>query len=353
MTTPATLSPPKVRIGFVGVGGMGQCAHLRNYALLPDCAVVALAEARPGLGAAVARRYGVPHVYTDPAQMMAEQPLDGLVASQPFDRHGRIITPLYQSGLPILTEKPLASSVGVGEAMLDALAAGGGWHMVGYHKRSDPATEAAKAEIDRLKSTGELGRLTYVRLLTPTGDWIAGGFNDLITSDEPYPQAPPDTDQPGDSPYITFVNYYIHQVNLMRYLLGEPYTVTYADPGGVLMAVQTPSGACGTLEMTPYSTTVDWQESVLVCFERGWVRIDLPAPLALNRPGTATFFADPGDGPPQTRIPQLPWTHAMRRQAENFVRAIRGEAPPPCEAAEALEDLRVARAYIDLWKGTH
>ena len=26
-----------VRIGFVGVGGMGQCAHLRNYVTVPDC----------------------------------------------------------------------------------------------------------------------------------------------------------------------------------------------------------------------------------------------------------------------------------------------------------------------------
>ena len=35
--------------------------------------------------------------------------------------------------------------------------------------------------------------------------------------------------------YVTFVNYYIHQVNLLRYLLGEPYQVTYADPAGVLL----------------------------------------------------------------------------------------------------------------------
>ncbi len=27
----------KTRIGFVGVGGMGQCAHLKNYVTVPDC----------------------------------------------------------------------------------------------------------------------------------------------------------------------------------------------------------------------------------------------------------------------------------------------------------------------------
>ena len=36
----------KVRIGFVGVGNMGQCAHLKNYANLDICQVVAIAEIR-------------------------------------------------------------------------------------------------------------------------------------------------------------------------------------------------------------------------------------------------------------------------------------------------------------------
>jgi len=47
----------------------------------------------------------------------------------------------------------------------------------------------------------------------------------------------------------------------------------------------------------------------------------------------------------------MPWVGAMRQQAINFVRAIKGEIAPPCEAQEALEDLRVAREYIRVWKG--
>jgi len=293
----------------------------------------------------------VPNVYTSAEEMLEKEALDGLVASQPFTHHGQIITPLYQAGLPIFTEKPLASSVEVGEKMLAALAGGGSWHMVGYHKRSDLATVAAKAEIDRLKETGELGQMRYVRLLMPSGDWVANGFVDNISTDEPGPNIPADTAQTGDDPYLGFVNYYIHQVNLMRHLLGEPYQVTYADPSGVLLAGRSDSGIACALEMTPYQTTLDWQESALVCFERGWVKLELPAPLALNRPGRVEFFADPGGGQaPQTRVPQLPWVHAMRQQAVNFVAAVKGERPPPCEAQEALEDLKVARDYLRLWK---
>ncbi|MBN1872629.1 MAG: Gfo/Idh/MocA family oxidoreductase [Anaerolineae bacterium] len=348
------MSNQKVKIGFVGVGGMGQCAHLKNYVTLDTCEVVAIAEIREALGKKVAARYGIPRMYSSHEAMLANETLDGIVASQPFDRHGVLVPELLRAGVPIFTEKPLAASFQVGEQLVAAVKSSGTWHMIGYHKRSDPATMAAKAEIERLKTSGELGKLTYVRILMPAGDWVAGGFNDLLHTAAPYPDLQrdppaPDMNAATYTKYTTFVNYYIHQVNLMRYLLGEPYNVTYADPSGVLLTGQSVSGVACTIEMSPYRTTVDWQESALVCFEKGYVRLALPAPLASNRPGRVEIFRDPGDGAtPETVIPQYPWVHAMRQQAMNFVAAIKGEIKPPCEAEEALEDLRVARAYIRL-----
>jgi predicted dehydrogenase len=351
------MSGDKVRLGFVGVGGMGQCAHLRNYAALEGCEVAAIAELLPEQARRVAERYGVPKVYADLGEMLARERFDGLVASQPFTRHGLLVPQILGAKVPVFTEKPLAASVQVGERLVEAVRASGTWLMVGYHKRSDPATMRAKAEIDRLKASGELGRLTYVRILMPAGDWVANGFTDLIRTDEPRPELAVDPPAPDMSAeiygrYTAFVNYYIHQVNLMRHLLGEPYQVTYADPSGVLLAGTSQSGAACTIEMSPYRTTIDWQESALVCFERGYLRLELPAPLASNRPGRVEIFRDPGKGAtPETTVPQLPWVHAMRQQAANFVAAIRGEIPPMTKAEEALEDLRVARAYIQLATG--
>jgi len=347
----------KPKIGFVGVGGMGQCAHLRNYASLDICEVVAISELRPELGRRVAEKYGVPNIYPDAQTMLANEQLDGIVASQPFDRHGQIFAPLYQNGIPVFTEKPLAGNIAVGERLMHALSEGGSWHMVGYHKRSDPATIAAKAEIDRLKQTGELGALKYVRISMPPGDWIAGGFYDMVHSGEQVPPMPPDP-EPIDmdtetyGQYLSFVNYYIHQVNLLRHLFGANYEFTYADPSGVLVAAQSVEGIPGVIEMAAYQTSIDWHETALVTFERGYVRLALPAPVALNRSGQVEFFRDPGNGTrPETIIPALPWDHAMRQQARNFVLAIEGKIAPPCDAAEALEDLKAARQYIRLWKG--
>ena len=58
------MTPKKIRLAFAGVGGMGQAAHLRNYASLrDDCEVVALAELRPKLAQAVSHKFGIPKVY--------------------------------------------------------------------------------------------------------------------------------------------------------------------------------------------------------------------------------------------------------------------------------------------------
>lgn len=336
---------------------MGQAAHLRNYANLPECEVVALAEIRPDTARKVATRYGIPKVYPNHEEMLAHEKLDGIVAAQPFGRHGLILPELAKSGLPLFSEKPIASSVSVGEQIVAALTKNKTWLMVGYHKRSDPASIYAKAEIERLKKSGELGKLRYLRVTMPPGDWIAAGFNDNISEHDPeikldWDPAPSDMDDTTFNEYTAFVNYYIHQVNLIRFLIGESYDVSYADPGKILLVGHSASGIPVTLEMAPYTTSVDWHESALAAFEHGYVKLELPAPLAYNRCGRVEILSDPGNGAtPMTTIPTLPWVHAMRNQALNFLKAIRKETPAPCLAPEALEDIKIARSYIRLLKG--
>ncbi|NLB70325.1 MAG: Gfo/Idh/MocA family oxidoreductase [Lentisphaerae bacterium] len=349
----------KVKIAFAGVGNMGQAAHLKNYASLPDCEVVALSELREDLRNKVATKYGVPKTYASIEEMVAAGGFDAIVAAQPFSRHGTLMPELLKAKVPVLTEKPLAASIEAGEGILKALAESGTWHMVGYNKRSDPATMYVKEEINRLKETEELGPMTYIRISMPAGDWISGGFFDMISSSEPYGSGvlewdPPasDMDEETFKKYEAFVNYYIHQINLMRHLLGEPYQITYADKSGVFLSGQSESNIACTLEMSPYTTNLDWQECAFVCFQKGWIKLELPAPLAINRAGRVTIFSDPGEGAvPQTIMPQMPPVHSMRQQAINFIRAVKGEIKPLCEAAEALEDLKLSRDYIRLLTG--
>ena len=289
--------------------------------------------------------------------MLANEELDGIVASQQFEHHVRLLPELLEAGKPLFIEKPLAASVAGGQFLLDKIAASGSWVMPGYHKRSDPASEFARDHIRNLKQSGELGELRYVRVTMPAGDWIAGGFAGLIDADDPYPEPvaegrPADLDEASYAEYVKFVNYYIHQVNYVNFLLDEDYEITYADPAGVLLAGVSASGVAVAIEMSPYETTLDWQESTLVGLAKGYVRVDLPPPLARNRAGTVEILRDAGQGlPPETSRPGMPSTHATYAQARNFVLAIRGDRAPICDAQQALRDLELARDYLRLLTG--
>jgi predicted dehydrogenase len=347
----------KLRIGFVGVGFMGQMAHLRNYMALPECEVVALSELRPQLGQEVARRYGVPKVFHDHKEMLDQCELDGIVASQPYSRHLLLLPEILERKIPVFTEKPLAISVESGEKLATLTENHQCLYMVGYHKRSDPAMEHAVNVIREWKKTGQYGAMRLVRATMPPGDWVAGGNQGFLDSGEAYPPVeweptPGDMDQATFDEYNSFVNYYIHQVNALRFLLQEPYKVTFASSSGALLAGESSTGITITLEMAPYQTRNDWQESYLVGFERGYVFVELPAPLASQQPGRVTILRDSDKEPgPVTEMPILPRRHAMLNQAANFLAAIRGERPAPCTAKEALEDLKVAKDYIGLKRG--
>ncbi len=154
------------------------------------------------------------------------------------------------------------------------------------------------------------------------------------------------------SKYVGFVNYYIHQVNAMRFLFGEPYKLTFADKGETILVAESDSGVCGVIETAPYSNSIDWQETYFVSFERGYVKIDLPAPLAPQQPGRVFIMRDKNpEIPPLTEV-TLPKVSAMRNQAKNFVLAVKGEKTAPCVSKEALEDLKIARDYINMLKNS-
>jgi len=237
--------------------------------MVPDCEVVAIAEINRELAGKVAARWGVPNVYASHEEMLAKEQLDGIVASQPFTRHGTLIPELLASGKPVFTDKPIAGSVEMGEKIVAATKANQTWMMIGYHKRSDPATMFAKAEIDRLKQTGELGKLTYIRILMPAGDWIASGFNQNIATTEdafalPFDPSAPDMDQATNGAYTAFVNYYIHQVNLMRHLTASITTISRPD--------------VDRHRRRRTERTCDWQTASRALRPRGW-RVGRPRHL--------------------------------------------------------------------------
>ena len=343
----------KVKIGFLGCGHMGQLGHLQNYAMLDGCELVALADCQFKRAQMVAQAYSIARVYASMEELLDDREVEAVVAVQQPEHNVDVVCEVLNSGRHLLTEKPLCIYPENGRRLVDCAAANNKVHMVANHKRSDPATEYGLKVIKKWKASNEMGRMNYIRIAAPPGDWMNGavGRGKPINSDEaPYKYIPEPVpaymDKKAHDDYFGFVNYWIHQVNLMRFLLGEDFKLTFGDRSGLLLAVESDSGITGTIEMAIYNTTDSWHESAFVCFEKGYVDIRLPAPLASQRAGEVTVFTDNGGGGVYSS-PALPNVGAMRNQAMNFIKAAKGEAPPPCPSSEALKDLEFSLDYIN------
>jgi len=338
----------KVKLGFIGLGHMGQLAHLHNYVQLSDmCEIVSVCDVKIDQATRIATRFGIPKVTPDYRELLADKEIDAVVCIQYFENHVVLVPDVLRAGKHVMTEKPLCVFAENGDKLVQVAKETGKIHMVGNHKRSDPAVEYAMDVIKKWKETGEMGKMTYIRISMPPGNWRKDADMPFMTNETPGhvppEQGPAGTTESERNKAVWFVNYYIHQVNLMRYLLGEDYQLTCA--GKHFFSAESESGVNCILELEPYGTAVDWQEHAIVCFEKGWVRVDLAAPLAMQLAGTVTVYENKG-WDSYTMSPMLPNVSAMRNQAKNFLLAVTGQRAAPCESKEAVKDLRIAADYL-------
>jgi predicted dehydrogenase len=334
---------------------MGQLAHIRSYALLAgECDLVALAEPRRRTAELVAARYGIGRVYRDHRELLESEELDGIVAPQPYAHHAALLPELYPHVRHLFTEKPLAASAAAADRLVRLAEQAGCVHMLGYHRRSDPATVEAKRTVDEWKETGELGALRYLRVCYSDGDWVANAQAGLIDVGEQPPrfaaeELPSEVvdDDERHWALMDASDKLVHPLNILRHFLGERYSLVFAHVSGRLLVFESESGIPATVEVTPYRLSVGFDEELLVGFECGYVRLRPAPPLARNRAGTVEICRDPGNGAlPQRTVPELPWIDPMHAQAANFLRVCRGEASPPADAAEGAEDLHLVADIV-------
>lgn len=346
----------KVHLGFIGAGYMGQNAHIANYAKIPDCELIALAEGRTETAKAVARRYGISEIYPDHRALLENADVDGVVCIMGFHLFYSIVTEVLNAGKAVTTEKPMCIRPDNG-ARLAALAAEKGvTYQIGYMKRHDPGARYVKELVQTWKASGECGRLTYLRVTMPSGDWIMEHEPPINCGDAPPPyegqtaESAPEWMTPEQSNhYISFINFYIHQVNLIRYLLGEDYRIAYADPYGRTFTAISESGVVIVLEMSSYGLQHRWDEFYVLNFEEGQIRLEMPAPMARQRAGNVVVYRRSGfdgKGIPQEIRPILPQRWAFEEQARAFVACLRDGTPPLSPPTDGVKDLEFSESYI-------
>jgi len=164
------------RYGLVGSGMMG-IEHIRNVAVTPGARIVALADpvasslaaARAALGAE-AREV---ELFADSAAL-AKADLDAVIVASPNHTHRAVLEPLFDAGLAILCEKPLATTIADARWIVDAATSSQGIFWTAMEYRYMPP---AAAFIDQVHG-GRVGRLRMLSIrehrfpfLVKVGDW--------------------------------------------------------------------------------------------------------------------------------------------------------------------------------------
>jgi len=354
MTFPISTRP--IKLGFIGAGHMGQIAHLANYARLEGVELVAVAEGRPQLARKVADHYGIREVYPNHRELLHHADVDAVIAIMGFDLHHAVVPDILNAGKHLLTEKAICLRPETGQAMADLAIEKGLIYQIGYMKRCDAGARYVKEKIAEWTASDAMGKLRYVRCTGAMTDWV-WGMDDPLRTDEtppPYedekPEVPPQWMSEEDGRrYVSFVNFYIHQVNLMRYLIDEEYSLRYVSPDGMLIVAQSESGVPVTLEAGTNQIPKQWQERYTICFEKAEIELELGAPLHRQMVGRVRVTQAGPSGPIHT-TPFLGHGWAFQEQAQMFIQSLRGTAPVLSPASAAIADLHISEDYIRMTK---
>jgi predicted dehydrogenase len=360
-----------VRLGYVGAGALAQRVHLPTFAALPGCRLLALAEVRRALGERVRARHGIPRLYADHRALAADPEIDAVAVSAAFALQPEIARDCLAAGKHVFMEKPMAISLAQADRLLAAGRASGARLMVAHMKRYDAGNELAHAIIAGWRRSGEAGALTYARAHGFGGDWIAGLDVPVDTSDEPMPPAPTEANLPAWLPpahatgYVSFLQQYVHNLNLLRYLLdaGDDARVHSADldaDGYTGVTVLAVAGVRCVLE-TGRLAYHRWDEHTQVYFERGWVHVWSPPLLQRQAVAEVEVYqarADDDGSPPaaagvrhtHTRALAEPrWSWAYRREAEHFVDCLRTGRPFRSSGEDTRTDIRLCEEIYRSW----
>src|SRR5207244_8696904 len=100
-TRPTKESPmPPVRLGYVGCGFMAQKVHLPNFATIPGCELVALAEVRGDLREKVADRFRIPRRYGHHLEMARDAEIDAVALSAGYALQAEMAADFLRRGKP-------------------------------------------------------------------------------------------------------------------------------------------------------------------------------------------------------------------------------------------------------------
>ncbi|TVY08975.1 Gfo/Idh/MocA family protein [Paenibacillus cremeus] len=195
----------KIKIGVIGAGSIAGL-HLQSYQKNSDAELYAISDANADRAREKAEKYGIPHVYEDYHELLADLEIIAVSICTWNNSHAEIAIKALRAGKHVLVEKPLSRTVAEAEQIQAAVRETGNILQVGFVRRYDTNAQLIRRFIDN----GELGDIYYakascLRRLGNPGGWFA------------------DVNRSGGGPLIDIG---VHVIDLCWYLMGRPKVVS-------------------------------------------------------------------------------------------------------------------------------
>jgi predicted dehydrogenase len=174
------------RLGIIGTGGMA-ASHARSLSAIKGVTLAACCDIDGMKARAYARTWGIPRWYTDYEQMLGTETLDAVSVVTIDAVHAPISIAALSHGIPVMCEKPLATTLRDARRMRDFAKSRGLVTQVNFSYRNSCGVQGAAALI----RSGGIGRVLHVEasylqswLVQDTwGDWRTNpGFTWRLSS---------------------------------------------------------------------------------------------------------------------------------------------------------------------------
>jgi len=314
-----------IRIGLIGAGIMG-ADHARTIVSYGGGAeLAAVHDADTARAKAAAKACGGARVVETAEALIADPDIDAVLVSSPDPTHAPLAIACIEAGKPALVEKPIASTLDEGRAVVAAeMKCGRRLIQVGFMRRFDPGYLAMKQALAK----GGLGAPLFFHCVHRN----AVG-PDYLTSE------------------MVIANSAVHEIDIARFLLEEEFAwATVRSPRASRRApgrqpqfivLETRSGVVVDIEAFVDAAYGYDVRGEMVC-ETGAIML-APNPAVVTREaGHETFAVEP-DWRDRFRA-------AYREQLAGWIDSLRGGAPRGSSAWDGYAASVTAAACLDAWR---
>jgi len=127
-----------VNLAVVGLGAFGH-KHLDAISQIPDAKIQYVAHSKMDLAQDVAAKYGAKAAFTDYAELLAQEDLDGVILATPTHMHHAQTLQALRAGKHVMVEIPMSDSLAGVQEIVDLQQETGLIAMAGHTRRFNPS----------------------------------------------------------------------------------------------------------------------------------------------------------------------------------------------------------------------